>query len=635
MPNYFETAQFPFFTADFDYFRLAREKWELGLTRLAQMGVQGLMLTIPWGFHEIERGRVDLNGATNPRRNLAELLNLCAALHFPCILKLGPSHQHSGLLNNGLPYWLARDSVEFEAALPAALEGWYISLGRALAGWQWPEGPLVLLYLTTPPEQAPTGYSKQLTTVQWPIWLRKRYGGVEGLNTAYGAAYRSVNEVDFPQSWGQESNPLEQDARVFLAELQADSQQRDLQTLAEAGWRLPIYAPHLDKTTAFSITPMPATTSLAQPLKLDPGQTIVNLEQPIQVDPDPADVGAGPVWATEAPIRSDGSVRRQFWQLRASLWQYTLPHISVVDPVLTLTLEAGSIIACGQDTTLKLELTKGAKPVAYRLDHNGELILERTFTAARGKLNGLYLTENRNRQTDLIFVLNNSSISGDFISTYLRTLLRGQTETLTRCAALAAELAQTLASDPDKPRAISPPPAGPTSYSLTEARRGLREADAILRKAVASIGGLEAGFGIMLNRGKPDTPQPAAPTVVINPEIFDGPAREALLEVGRACAEVGPELNTAAAALQKILATAAPLTPEQYQQSYTTAVAAAQTCRRLLLNTLAGLRLEIATEELPLVAWRVHDQLHSLTERLRWGVLRGYENGEWRIEDRE
>jgi hypothetical protein len=61
----------------------------------------------------------------------------------------------------------------------------------------------------------------------------------------------------------------------------------------------------------------------------------------------------------------------------------------------------------------------------------------------------------------------------------------------------------------------------------------------------------------------------------------------------------------------------------QYRQSYTAAITAARAGRRPLLEVIALLRLEIASERLPLVAWRIHNQVQEIAESLRWGVLRG------------
>ena len=64
-------------------------------------------------------------------------------------------------------------------------------------------------------------------------------------------------------------------------------------------------------------------------------------------------------------------------------------------------------------------------------------------------------------------------------------------------------------------------------------------------------------------------------------------------------------------------------TVEQYQQSYTKAASTAQETRQSLLKIIARLRVEMASERLPLVAWRVHHQIQEIAENLRWGVLRG------------
>ena len=178
------------------------------------------------------------------------------------------------------------------------------------------------------------------------------------------------------------------------------------------------------------------------------------------------------------------------------------------------------------------------------------------------------------------------------------------------------------------PQAVSgtptaPPPAQ-TLTTLEEARRGLREADAALRKAINSIGGLEHGFATILDKNQVAAiPQPAAVAAAITPEIFEGPAKDILTEIGGVCLELVPQLNTAAAALQQTLEAADSFTIEQYRQGYVTAVDTAQAVRQPLLKIISNLRLELCSEKLPLVLWSIHDQVQEIAETLRWGVLRG------------
>ena len=119
------------------------------------------------------------------------------------------------------------------------------------------------------------------------------------------------------------------------------------------------------------------------------------------------------------------------------------------------------------------------------------------------------------------------------------------------------------------------------------------------------------------DRGGSDLPQPAEPSAAINPEIFEGRARDILIAAGQACAEIVPTLKTAAKTLQKSIDTPDEFTIERYQQSYESTLAAAETARETLLQTIAGLRLEMASETLPLVAWRVHNQIQEIVESLR------------------
>ena len=617
MANYFESTKLPHFTADFEYFRIPYEKWDLMLTRLRQMGLSTIVMIVPWAFHENEGGTIDLQGVTNNRRNLVGLVRLCHQLDFDCILKVGPYHQNHGLINQGLPTWLSEDS------LSEAVKGWYTAISQPLVALQWPNGPILALHFSSAPadQESTLPVSEHVAQVRWPIWLRKRYGGVNKMNGVLGTNYGTISQAPFPTYWSEEPTLLEQEAKVFLAELLKDKQATDYQILIDAGWQIPILGQTKVEVETLRLQNYTDPTVLNDS---DSNSVILNLQQPIQIDPDPVEVSRYPVWAATAPIRADGSLRRKFWTFKHKLWQYQKLDAVLEDSILRMPFDKGEALSSGRDTALKMSLPKGSKPTIYRLRSNGELIIDEGLKTYRGKITGQYVVEDEITQTDWVLCIDhpNEPLT-DFPQTYLSRLLNSQLQTLLRCGGLVESLSEILSPKSVlSPVEVRPQTNASHTYTLNEARRGLREADVALRKAIRSIGGLEAGFDIILGRPTPEIPQPAKGTIVINPEVFDAGVKDILYHIGKVCTESAIELKTASDMVQQIVDETQSLTIERYQTSYSNAVTATIHCRQNLHQVIAQLRTEIAAEKLPLVIWRVHDQIQSISKRLRWGVLR-------------
>ncbi len=600
MANYFEGANLPVVAANFDYFRLAPEKWTLMLNRLAQLGVNTLVIPVPWGFHQFQPNTIDLTGATAPRRNLTLLLKLCAGLNFTCLLQPGPHLPNLGILNDGRPVWLAATDP-FE---PAA-ERWLATLAKTLAGMQWPAGPVAGLWLNFPAQNSSeAGTDAQLTEVKWPIWLRKRYQTVEALNEAVGGSFRSVSQAEFPREWSTPLTPLQQLARAFLAEVEQAGHNRYQQALAGNGWQTP----------AQPFDALPPLKPLADFNPADPAIFVIT--EPIEIDPAPPDVSSAVSWAEAAPLCSDGSLRPAGRAIRQQVWQRRYPGAQIDGSTLAAPVAGGGFILPGQNIELKIDLPAGVKPAVFQLLLNGGLT-EAAFTVARGKLRGNFLAE-----ADLVVYLENPAepLAGE-LAAYFSSRLAAQRATLVWSANQAQKLGQAaaVAVPPEggkpQPKATSPLPA-----TITEARRGLSKAEAALKKAVASISGLEAGFDTVLDKPEAALPQPAPEAVTFTAEIFEVKTQTELAQIGEIYAGMAGQLKTAAAALQQTLA--GPFTIEQYRQAHQLAVNAAQTAGAALGAIIAQLRLEIAAEQLPLVAWRLHDQTQTIADTLRWGILR-------------
>ena len=88
------------------YFRLARADWSTRIRQAVDAGLDTIATYIPWIWHELDDGSVDLTGRTVPERDLLGFLDLCAAEGVDVIARPGPFVM-AELKNEGIPYRVA------------------------------------------------------------------------------------------------------------------------------------------------------------------------------------------------------------------------------------------------------------------------------------------------------------------------------------------------------------------------------------------------------------------------------------------------------------------------------------------------------------------------------------------------
>lgn len=93
------------------YFRLPRAEWADRLRAAAAAGLDTVASYIPWIWHELPDGTIDVTGATRPERDLGAFIDLCAEHGLWFIARPGP-FQMAELKNEGLPYRLRREHPE-------------------------------------------------------------------------------------------------------------------------------------------------------------------------------------------------------------------------------------------------------------------------------------------------------------------------------------------------------------------------------------------------------------------------------------------------------------------------------------------------------------------------------------------
>src|SRR5581483_5741324 len=116
----------PFFVygATFFYERIPRDRWLESLRSYRALGVNTIDLYTIWNWHQPEEAQSpDFAGATDPRRDLLGVLELCRQLGFKVVLRPGPVIRNEWR-NGGYPAWLLT-RPEYNMPLNDVLSGRY------------------------------------------------------------------------------------------------------------------------------------------------------------------------------------------------------------------------------------------------------------------------------------------------------------------------------------------------------------------------------------------------------------------------------------------------------------------------------------------------------------------------------
>jgi beta-galactosidase len=93
------------------YFRVARDEWEQRILLLKEAGCTAVASYIPWLWHELPDGTIDVTGRSRPERDVAAFIDLCAHHGLWFIARPGPFVM-AELKNEGLPYRLYTEHPE-------------------------------------------------------------------------------------------------------------------------------------------------------------------------------------------------------------------------------------------------------------------------------------------------------------------------------------------------------------------------------------------------------------------------------------------------------------------------------------------------------------------------------------------
>lgn len=233
------------------YFRVAREEWGHRLDLAVEAGLTAVASYIPWLFHELPDGTIDVEGRTRPERDVAAFVDLCAERDLLFVPRPGPFVM-AELKNEGIPHRVYREHPEIvpvgwdgrpapsrtvDYLAPAFLgetRRWYAAVLPLLAERLQPRGGNVvavqldnevgmLAWVTNSPDLTDDVLG------HFGRWVRERYTGrgpypVEPGEDGWAAAVRSPEE-----EW---AGPLRRDLGHFMRVRFADYV-RALRTMAE------------------------------------------------------------------------------------------------------------------------------------------------------------------------------------------------------------------------------------------------------------------------------------------------------------------------------------------------------------------------------------------------------------------
>ena len=146
------------------YFRVPRAGWEQRIELAVEAGCTAVASYIPWLWHELPDGSIDVTGSTRPERDVGAFIDLCARHGLQFIARPGPFIM-AELKNEGLPYRLYREHPEIVAtgwdgapattatvdylapAYLAECRRWFDAVLPVIAARLHPAGPVIAVQL--------------------------------------------------------------------------------------------------------------------------------------------------------------------------------------------------------------------------------------------------------------------------------------------------------------------------------------------------------------------------------------------------------------------------------------------------------------------------------------------------------
>lgn len=99
------------FGGELHYFRLPKENWRARVKQIKEAGANLVSTYVPWKFHEHVEGEIDLEGTTNPVKDLKTFFEILKEENMYCLVRPGP-YVMAEVDYHGVPIWFHENYPE-------------------------------------------------------------------------------------------------------------------------------------------------------------------------------------------------------------------------------------------------------------------------------------------------------------------------------------------------------------------------------------------------------------------------------------------------------------------------------------------------------------------------------------------
>ncbi len=184
------------------YFRVAREEWGQRLDLLVEAGCDTVASYIPWLFHELPDGTIDVTGETRPERDIGAFIDLAASKGLRFLARPGPFIM-AELKNEGIPFRVYRDHPEI---VPLGWDGRqvpsrtvdYLAPAFLAESGRWFDAILPVLAARLEPAGGPIIGVQLDNEVGMLAWVTNSPDLTDGLLAAFGDFVRERHGASAP-----------------------------------------------------------------------------------------------------------------------------------------------------------------------------------------------------------------------------------------------------------------------------------------------------------------------------------------------------------------------------------------------------------------------------------------------------